>query len=117
MVTCVSKYRDKHNNIIGYTLEDEKGDKRDIEAKELKQLMINRQIQVENLKLTIDNKLIDWDNKVTTIKNNISNTGNELISQYMNSESKKKVDYVQNKIKNSKVSKSIILALNLGINR
>ena len=57
-VICVRIYRNRENTISGYEIRDLNGNCKDISAKDLKQAIINKQINVINLKLTKDKRLI-----------------------------------------------------------
>lgn len=61
---CTYKYRDKTGNIIGYQIQDNNGNIRDIRSDELKDLISKGKLEVENLTLTSDNRLLS-----KTIKN------------------------------------------------
>ena len=59
-VRCTQKFRDKHGIIIGYEIENmDNNDKRRVEPKRLKELILSKQVIVVNLTLTSDNRLID----------------------------------------------------------
>ena len=68
-VKCIEKFRDKHNIIVGYRLQDSQGNIRDIKPNQLKEAMINKKIDVENLTLTSDNRLVG---KLKTEKHQLS---------------------------------------------
>ena len=55
----IQKFRDKHNNIIGYKLLDSHGNIKDVPSDKLKIAIKNKNIDVINLTLTSDNRLID----------------------------------------------------------
>ena len=55
----LTKIRDKHNNIVGYTIMDKGGKTINIKADELKQLIKEGKVEVINLTLTSDNRLVD----------------------------------------------------------
>ena len=59
IVKCLHKFRNKNNQIIGYTIQDKNGNTVDVKSEYLKQAIRNSQIKVLNLTLTSDNKLID----------------------------------------------------------
>lgn len=56
---CIQKFRDGHNKIYGYRLQDVDGNVQDVIPEKLKQAIVSKQIQVINLTLTSDNRLID----------------------------------------------------------
>lgn len=56
--TCIEKFRDKNNIIIGYRLQDKNGKCLDISSKELKNSIKLNRIHVDNLTLTSDDRLI-----------------------------------------------------------
>lgn len=56
--TCLDKYKDNNNVIIGYRIQTDDGKIGDVTSKELKKAIINKQITVSNLRLTKDNKLV-----------------------------------------------------------
>ena len=56
---CIEKFRDKHNQIYGYRLQDTQGNLKDVTSDQLKQAIKNKQINIINLTLTSDNRLID----------------------------------------------------------
>lgn len=55
----LTKIRDKHNNIVGYTIMDKGGKTINIKADKLKQLIKEGKVEVINLTLTSDNRLVD----------------------------------------------------------
>ena len=56
---CIQKFRDKHNNIYGYHLQDQQGNIKDVTPDQLKTAIQNQQITIINLTLTSDNRLVD----------------------------------------------------------
>ena len=56
---CIQKFRDKSNHIYGYRLVDFNGQTQDVQPKNLKQAIVNKQIHVVNLTLTKDGRLVD----------------------------------------------------------
>ena len=48
---CIQKFRDKNNNIIGYRLEDTNGNRIDVKPNELKQAIVNKQINIINFSI------------------------------------------------------------------
>ena len=73
IVKCLHKFRNKNNQIIGYTIQDKNGNTVDVKSEYLKQAIRNSQIKVLNLTLTSDNKLIDKaykPQKVQKVQNN-----------------------------------------------
>lgn len=52
------KFRDKKGNITNYLVRYEDGSTVNIEVSELKQMILNRQIEIINMQLTKDNRLI-----------------------------------------------------------
>ncbi|MBO5390179.1 MAG: hypothetical protein J6A59_18955 [Lachnospiraceae bacterium] len=56
---CVQKFRDRHGIIYGYTIEDIYGNRKDVTPDDLKNAILNKQIDIVNLKLTSDNRLIN----------------------------------------------------------
>lgn len=56
---CIQKFRDKNNHIYGYRLQDINGQTQDFKPENLKQAIINKQINVINLTLTSDMRLVD----------------------------------------------------------
>lgn len=65
---CLDKERDKHGNITDYLLVDRSGNKRQMDAKKLKQLIRNYQLDVVDLTLTKDNRLVDGAEKKSAPK-------------------------------------------------
>ena len=61
--TCIQKFRDKRNVIVGYRIQDDSGNVKDVTPQQLKQAISNRKIEIRNLKLTSDGKLIRCDSK------------------------------------------------------
>lgn len=59
LVTCIEKFRNKQNQIIGYRVQDGTGATMDITSKQLKDALISGRAQVTNLTLTKDGKIID----------------------------------------------------------
>lgn len=59
LATCIQKFRDKNNIIIGYRLQDSNGAVIDVEPQKLKAVILSGQLEVSNLKLTSDGRLID----------------------------------------------------------
>lgn len=57
-VICIKVYRNRENTISGYLIRDLNDNLKDISVKDLKQAIINKQINVTNLKLTKDKRLI-----------------------------------------------------------
>ena len=57
--TCIQKFRDKHNQIYGYRLQDSTGAVKDVKPESLKNAIRNKQISITNLTLTSDNRLIE----------------------------------------------------------
>lgn len=55
----LTKIRDKHNKIVGYTIMDKGSKTINIKADELKQLIKEGKVEVINLTLTSDNRLVD----------------------------------------------------------
>lgn len=60
---CIQKFRDKHNQIYGYRLQDINGQIQDVKPENLKLAIKNNQIHVVNLTLTSDNRLVDTTEK------------------------------------------------------
>jgi len=56
---CIEKFRDEHNKIYGYRLQDINGQTQDVTPSDLKGAILNNQISVINLTLTSDRRLID----------------------------------------------------------
>ena len=56
---CIQKFRDKHNKIYKYRLQDQQGNTKDVTPDQLKQAIKNNQITITNLTLTSDNRLIN----------------------------------------------------------
>ena len=59
VVTCIQKFRDKNNTIIGYRLKDYNGSIKDVNSKQLKQALMQNKISIDNLQLTSDNRIVD----------------------------------------------------------
>ena len=57
--TCIKKFRNKHNQIYGYRLQDTSGQITDVKPDSLKSAIKNNQIYITNLVLTSDSRLID----------------------------------------------------------
>lgn len=60
---CIRRFRDKSNRIYRYRLVDFNGQTQDIQPKNLKQAIANKQINVVNLILTKDGRLVDTTKK------------------------------------------------------
>ena len=58
-VISITKIRDKSNKIVGYTIQSNKGEIKEVKAEDLKKAIINKKIEVLNLTLTSDGRLID----------------------------------------------------------
>lgn len=58
-VKCLNKLRDKNNKIYGYTIQDEVGNQRTVQADALKNAIRTGQVKCINLHLTDNNRLID----------------------------------------------------------
>lgn len=58
-VKCLNKLRDKNNKIYGYTIQDEIGNQRTVQADALKNAIRTCQVKCINLHLTDNNRLID----------------------------------------------------------
>ena len=71
-VTCIQKFRDKHNIIEGYRIQAPKGETKDVTSQSLKNAIIQGKIEVTNLTLTSDNRLID--KKEHNSSNKLDNT-------------------------------------------
>jgi len=56
---CIQKFRDKNNHIYGYRLQDLNGQTQDVKPENLKQAILNKEINVINLTLTSDMRLVD----------------------------------------------------------
>lgn len=56
---CIEKFRDEHNKIYGYRLQDINEQTQDVTPSDLKSAILNNQISVTNLTLTSDGRLID----------------------------------------------------------
>ena len=65
---CLEKIRDEHGKIIKYTLKDENGCVKTVDADKLKWAIFDGGISVINLTLTSDNKLVDRFKKNTEHK-------------------------------------------------
>ena len=57
-VTCTQRFRDKHNNIIGYQIKDKDGNVKNVTAESLKSAIRREIVAVDNLVLTSDNRLV-----------------------------------------------------------
>ena len=60
---CIRRFRDKSNRIYSYRLVDFNGQTQDVQPKNLKQAIANKQINVVNLILTKDGRLVDTTKK------------------------------------------------------
>ena len=71
---CIEKFRDKHNQIYGYRLQDQQGNIKDVTSDQLKQAIRNQQINIINLQLDKAGRLVDKtekpDNKPISPANN-----------------------------------------------
>lgn len=56
--TCIQKFRDGNNKIIGYRLKDEQGSIKDFTAKAVKEHIKAKRIDVNNLTLSSNNRLV-----------------------------------------------------------
>ena len=77
-VKYIQKFRNKQNQIIGYSLQDSQGNTKDMTPQQLKQAIQNKQINVINLTLTSDNSLIDRSKKTDANTLNI-NTDDKIL--------------------------------------
>ena len=59
IIKCTKKFRNKHNQIIGYELMDQNGQTKQVRPDVLKEVIRQRKLEVSNLMLTSDNRLID----------------------------------------------------------
>lgn len=57
-VKCVDRIKDKNGNVVDYLLEDKNKKRKEMKAKDLKEAIKNKKIEVVNLTLTDDNRLI-----------------------------------------------------------
>ncbi len=57
--TCIRKFRDRNNRIVGYSIKDRNGYVRELDSKTLKNLIRQKWVTVDNLTLTSDNRLVD----------------------------------------------------------
>jgi hypothetical protein len=80
---CIQKFRDNSNRIVGYRLIDQCGNTKDVEANNLKYLIIAGNLDVINLKLTQDNRLIDSAENNNANNDNNRNAGNNLENYVM----------------------------------
>lgn len=64
----IQKFRDSHNRIYGYRLQDQQGNTKEVYSDQLKTAIANKQINIINLTLTADNRLIDTQPTVQNIK-------------------------------------------------
>lgn len=58
-VISISKFRDKNGKIIGYTIQSDKGEIKEVKSEDLKKAIIAKKIEVLNLTLTSDGRLVD----------------------------------------------------------
>lgn len=58
-IKCINKFKDAQGRIIGYRIQDTNGTIRDVRPQELKNAIINKQVNVINLTLTSNNRIID----------------------------------------------------------
>lgn len=63
-VISTAKFRDKNGKIIGYKIQSDKGEVREVKAEELKKAIMSKKIEVLNLTLTSDGRLVDKPIKV-----------------------------------------------------
>ena len=64
----LEKHRDKNGIILGYTLQDTKGNLRQFSSNQLKQLIRLKKVEVVNLTLTSDNRLVDTSQDIPPVK-------------------------------------------------
>lgn len=122
---CQQKIRDNNGNITDYIIAEVQNNQvisqRQIKSKDLKLLILNKQVTVDNLKLTVDNKLIDKTDeeiKEQENKRNVqNNTINKLNQEYKprNKAESNKLKYIGSKFNSKRVGKSIVRALLIGI--
>ena len=96
--TCIDRFRNKQNQIIGYRIQDTEGNIRDVTPYQLKNVMIAGKLDVTNLKLTSDNKLVvkqpNQNSKILSADNKVAkNDGLELSYE----EKQKLLQYVNQK--------------------
>lgn len=92
IVKCTQKFRNKHNQIIGYELMDQNGQTKQVRSDILKDVIRQGKIEVANLVLTSDNRLID--------KNVNTNTDKAIKDEVTKDEVKPlKPEYLTRKIK------------------
>ena len=58
VVTCIERFKDKNGVVIGYRLQDEQGNIKDVYPEQLKNVIKQNKISVSNLTLTSDNRLV-----------------------------------------------------------
>ena len=78
-VTCIQKFRDRHNQIYAYRLQDFQGNTRDVYSDQLKQAIRNNKINIVNLTLTSDNRLVS----TTPTQSKTSKISNEQLQSML----------------------------------
>lgn len=63
-VISISKFRDKNGKIIGYTIQSDRGEIKEVKSEDLKKAIITKKIEVLNLTLTSDGRLVDKQIKI-----------------------------------------------------
>ena len=114
MFICTTKFRDRYNNIKGYSIKDcDSGEIKNITPIELKQMM-HRGLKVENLKLTSDNRIINDDDYLKK-QALINSNKKRIIEAYNMPGSENKLKYVLKKINSHRVGRLMTRALIIGL--
>lgn len=71
---CIKKFRNKQGKIIGYRLQDTKGQIKDVSTTDVKNAIKQCKINIINLQLTTNNRLIDKNTSSTSVKNDTRKT-------------------------------------------